>query len=650
MSNTRTWSPQQGAVFAWFAGGTGNLVVRARAGTGKTTTILEGVERAPESSILLCAFNRRIADELSSRLRNPRATAATLHSAGYRALRRNWSNARPDGGSKRARGLAVAAVGEDAPDPMVGLVARLCTLGRECAPLATSARDLLALAEQHDLLPSAEWEDDGWDDRRVCEGAFRAMELAARRPVDGVIDFADMLYLPIRLRMIRPTYDLVVVDECLPGKTPILLADGSSREIADIVKSRSPVEVLSYDETTGEQVRRRVTAWHEIPNRKPLVKVATRRGASGSNRNFVICTIDHKIWTKNRGWVEAGLIVPGDVVQVETSARKSQAYKTTAAGRAKLGTLRSVDNSSRKGLKPGTIRRRGGNGKGPTPPETALREALGIEWVGNYAIATGEGRDSGYPTCYKVDIANPVCKIAVEVDGQSHKARLRRDQDAKKESWLRERGWRVYRFSNRRAWQRPDECAAEILAYGDCPVDAVVYSVDPVEIRDQYVYDLTIEGTHNFYANGILVHNCQDMGPAQLLLATGLARGRVCVVGDDRQAIYGFRGADSGSVDRLKAELKAEELGLTTTYRCAKAIVADAARYVPDFQASPTAPDGLVRGLAIEKLDDDVRVGDAILSRLNAPLVSRCLALLRRGVPARVEGRDVAAKLRVRGV
>src|SRR4051794_15080233 len=61
------WSPQQEEVFFWFehpSMGQPNLVVRARAGTGKTTTILEGIFRAPEKRKVCAAFNKRIAEEL----------------------------------------------------------------------------------------------------------------------------------------------------------------------------------------------------------------------------------------------------------------------------------------------------------------------------------------------------------------------------------------------------------------------------------------------------------------------------------------------------------------------------------------------------------------------------------------------------------
>ena len=71
----------------------------------------------------------------------------------------------------------------------------------------------------------------------------------------------------------------------------------------------------------------------------------------------------------------------------------------------------------------------------------------------------------------------------------------------------------------------------------------------------------------------VVVDEAQDMTSAQLEIAVGACKrgGRVVIVGDDRQAIYGFRGADSGGLDRLKKLLKAKELGLTTTYRLPEA-------------------------------------------------------------------------------
>jgi superfamily I DNA/RNA helicase len=355
---SRQWSAQQRAIFEWFAHGQGNLVVRARAGTGKTTTIIEGGRYAPERVILYSAFGKKNAEDLDDMLKlvNPNATAATWHSVGFRIVRRMWERVRPENLPRerghRAASLANMACGDQTPDPILRMVARLCSLGREMAPFATSGLELAQIAWDFDCIPDEEWEDLGWGASEVCAAAFQAMVLAKKRPLDGIIDFPDQVYLPLANGWARPMYDLVVVDEA------------------------------------------------------------------------------------------------------------------------------------------------------------------------------------------------------------------------------------------------------------------------------------------------------QDLNVSQLELARRVARGRIAVVGDDRQAIYKFRGADSGSLDRLKRELRCTELGLTVTYRCGRAIVEEARALVPDYSAAATNPLGEVREIPQDRLLETVRVGDAILSRKNAPLIGWCLKLLKRGIAARVEGRDVATKLR----
>jgi DNA helicase-2/ATP-dependent DNA helicase PcrA len=141
----------------------------------------------------------------------------------------------------------------------------------------------------------------------------------------------------------------------------------------------------------------------------------------------------------------------------------------------------------------------------------------------------------------------------------------------------------------------------------------------------------------------VVVDEAQDMTAAQLEIAERMCEGRICVVGDDRQAIYGFRGADSNSLNRLKAKLGALELPLNTTYRCGTAIVAHAQRLVPDIQAGPDNPAGIVDACTPAELITLVRPGDFVLSRLNAPLVSITLRLLRNGVRATMAGRDIGS-------
>lgn len=142
----------------------------------------------------------------------------------------------------------------------------------------------------------------------------------------------------------------------------------------------------------------------------------------------------------------------------------------------------------------------------------------------------------------------------------------------------------------------------------------------------------------------VIVDEAQDMSPSQLWIAKSVLRkgGKMIIVGDDRQAIYGWRGADSQALERMTRELGADVLPLSITYRCPRKVVEMAQAIVPDYQAAPEAPEGNIGpGNAMDALP-----GDFILSRKNAPLMALCLALLAKGVPATITGRDVGKALR----
>jgi superfamily I DNA/RNA helicase len=214
------WSEQQLAIFAWFSqpasqdpAVAANLVVRARAGTGKTSTIVEGIRHAPRGEkILLAAFNKRIAEELQERLDHPDAIAQTLHSVGYRIVRNFWNVSLERQRGERSRDLSLRAAGEDTPDTILRLISKLHSLAREVHPLVTNPADLVPLAWEYECVPDEEWKDYGWTVEAVAAAAFRAVELAKQRPATG-IDYSDMLFLPVANNWVRPQYDLVVIDE-----------------------------------------------------------------------------------------------------------------------------------------------------------------------------------------------------------------------------------------------------------------------------------------------------------------------------------------------------------------------------------------------------------------------------------------------------
>lgn len=87
------------------------------------------------------------------------------------------------------------------------------------------------------------------------------------------------------------------------------------------------------------------------------------------------------------------------------------------------------------------VGQRGGNGQ-LTPQQRKLAEALG--WTTEYSIPTG---NSSWRSA-TVDIAYPPLRIAVECDGASHRSRMQKNRDIRKEAMLSALGWAVLRFWN----------------------------------------------------------------------------------------------------------------------------------------------------------------------------------------------------------
>jgi superfamily I DNA/RNA helicase len=146
----------------------------------------------------------------------------------------------------------------------------------------------------------------------------------------------------------------------------------------------------------------------------------------------------------------------------------------------------------------------------------------------------------------------------------------------------------------------------------------------------------------------VLLDEAQDTNATRRELALRMLKptARLVAVGDRRQGIYGFQGADSNAMDLIKTATNAIDLPLTISYRCPKAVVAYAQQWVSHIQAAETAPEGSVRSSLIENLHSEVKVGDAILCRFNAPLVSNVYQLISKGVPAKIEGREIGNGLK----
>jgi len=110
-------------------------------------------------------------------------------------------------------------------------------------------------------------------------------------------------------------------------------------------------------------------------------------------------------------------------------------------------------------------------------------------------------------------------------------------------------------------------------------------------------------------------------------------------VGDPKQAIYGFAGANHDSMDQIKAHMGSVELPLSITYRCPKNVVALAQTLVPDIQAHESAPEGVVRTINHQGFwSEELRDTDVILCRNTRPLIGVAKRLRKMGIPCSVEG------------
>ena len=169
---------------------------------------------------------------------------------------------------------------------------------------------------------------------------------------------------------------------------------------------------------------------------------------------------------------------------------------------------------------------------------------------------------------------------------------------------------------------------------------------DVIDFDDMLLAPL-VHGARFFGKDWVLIDEAQDTNPVRRALALALLKpktGRLIAVGDEAQAIYGFTGADSDSLDQIQKSLGAVVMPLNTTYRCPKAVVEFAQQFVSDIKAHESAPQGSVEYVDVLP-QESLTAADAILCRNTAPLVSLAFGLIRDGIGCKVEGRDIGKGL-----
>ena len=215
------------------------------------------------------------------------------------------------------------------------------------------------------------------------------------------------------------------------------------------------------------------------------------------------------------------------------------------------------------------------------------------------------------------------------------------------------------------AWVAPDDSGLFIDIAREALLEDIEQARKGKISFDDQVYCPTVLGGNYARYPVSFWDEVQDMNPLnhrQMLLST-TPEGRMVMVGDRRQAIYGFRGADHDSMDNARALRKQwRDRQLTMTFRCPKIVVARQQGHYPGYRAFHANAEGLFLPWGppqddigswkgwnhkdLQAASDACGGGDiAILCRNNAPIMSLAFKLIRAGVGCQVMGRDIGKGL-----
>lgn len=142
----------------------------------------------------------------------------------------------------------------------------------------------------------------------------------------------------------------------------------------------------------------------------------------------------------------------------------------------------------------------------------------------------------------------------------------------------------------------------------------------------------------------VLVDEAQDLSALNHKFLSKLVKKRLIAVGDECQAIYGFRGAHENSMHLLHEQFKMRKLILSVSFRCPTSIVEHARWRAPHMQWPQWAKPGAVATLG-EWSADSIPDDAAIICRNNAPLFRTALRLLRAGRYPQIIGNDMGKAL-----
>lgn len=126
----------------------------------------------------------------------------------------------------------------------------------------------------------------------------------------------SLVTLPLEKTKVLQDVGAVFYDECVPGNAKILLPNGDTKTMLEIYEDDTLNEVLTFDIESQTYVTKKILRKFRTPFNNRFCKVYYEDILTGK-LSGVTCTKNHKIYTKNRGYVEAQDLTQEDIIKVD---------------------------------------------------------------------------------------------------------------------------------------------------------------------------------------------------------------------------------------------------------------------------------------------------------------------------------------------
>lgn len=288
----------------------GNAVVKALAGSGKTSSAVEAMEEVPSGqSVAFLAFNAAIVRDLKQKA-PPTADVATFHSIGARSLRRAIKGELNEYKTRDTvmNMLKYEGLPKDELFQLVGGVTRLVSMVRATMTDYADATAVATMVDRYEI------------DLNSHEGRAIAMLPAVMQALDSApgYDFDEMIWLPVVKNLYVPQYDVIFIDEVQdvnraqiellkkmvkPGGRVIAIGDENQcileGELVLTPTGNKPIEQIEkFDKVisaigNGEVATRFVTAVSKKTTMEVVVTITTKSGRvlHATNNHIVFASI-----------------------------------------------------------------------------------------------------------------------------------------------------------------------------------------------------------------------------------------------------------------------------------------------------------------------------------------------------------------------